>query len=358
MRRREVQPPRWSAKLLARALPERDRVSLLAEMAELYDRRTREWGEARARAWYRRQALSFAIRTMAIRRTDRRWSRADRGEERSTIMDRLRQDLRFALRRFARSPGFAVIAVLTLGIGIGANTAIFSVVRTVLLEPPPYEDPDRLVMVWQSWRGWEETWLSGPEVLDFREGVASFVDVGAYSTGSGNLTENGEPERVSLAQVSANVFDLLGAQLVAGRAYTEAEDVTGEDGVVVLTHGLWDQKAALGALGFHGHVGGLGEQADHVLAFAHLLDEHLGMDAPRFSDPVAQRNQDDGQQHGQQHIAAIETLFDQSFVHEATLAPQLRKFPNCKGTPRSTLRNSAMPARRMSGARQEPAPGR
>lgn len=158
------------------------------------------------------------------------------------MMDRMRQDLRFALRRLARSPGFALIAVLTLGIGIGANTAIFSVVRAVLLEPPPYEDPDQLVMVWQKWRGTDETWVSGPEVLDFRDGVSSFADVGAYSTGSGNLTEGDAPERIALAQVSANVFDLLGVEMAAGRGFTVDEDVIGEDDVAVLTYGLWQRR--------------------------------------------------------------------------------------------------------------------
>ena len=158
------------------------------------------------------------------------------------MMDRIRQDLRFAVRRLARSPGFALIAVLTLGIGIGANTAIFSVVRAVLLEPPPYEDPDQLVMVWQKWRGTDETWVSGPEVLDFRDGVSSFVDVGAYSTGSGNLTEGDAPEQIALAQVSANVFDVLGVEMAAGRAFTVDEDVTGEDDVAVLTYGLWQRR--------------------------------------------------------------------------------------------------------------------
>ncbi|MGH7503379.1 MAG: ABC transporter permease [Longimicrobiales bacterium] len=157
-------------------------------------------------------------------------------------MDRFRQDLRFALRRLYRQPGFALVAVVTLALGIGANTAIFSVVRGVLLEPPPYEDPANVVMVWQSWRGSPETWVSGPEVLDFREGVTSFTGVGAYATGAINLTEGSEPERVAVAQVSANVFDLLGVTMAAGRPFTVEEDVQGNDGVVVLTYGLWQRR--------------------------------------------------------------------------------------------------------------------
>ncbi len=159
-------------------------------------------------------------------------------------MDIVRQDIRFALRRLARSPGFALVAVLTIALGIGANTAIFSVVRSVLLRPLPFAEPDRVVMVWMTWRGWDETWLSEPEVLDIREGARSLDGMAAYSTSAGNLTGDGEPERVATASVTADVFPVLGVTPALGRPFTVEEDQPGSDDVVVLSHGLWQRRYA------------------------------------------------------------------------------------------------------------------
>src|SRR5687768_2469576 len=131
-------------------------------------------------------------------------------------MDALLQDLRYGLRRLAASSGFTAIAVLTLALGIGANTAIFSVLRSVLLRPLPYAEPERIAMVWNSWRGWEETWLSEPEVIDYRSGAPSFEQLAAYSTGNANITGDGEPERVASANLTANIFTALGVRTVIG----------------------------------------------------------------------------------------------------------------------------------------------
>jgi putative ABC transport system permease protein len=112
-------------------------------------------------------------------------------------MEALLQDVRHALRRLAARPGFATVALLTLALGIGANTALFSVLRSVLLQPLPYAEPDRIAMVWNSWLGWRQTWLSDPEVIDYRSGVSSFEHLAAYATASANITGDGEPERVA-----------------------------------------------------------------------------------------------------------------------------------------------------------------
>src|SRR4029450_8519758 len=90
-------------------------------------------------------------------------------------MDTLLQDLRFAVRTLLRNRGFTLIAVLTLALGIGANTAIFSVLRGILLKPLPYQEPDRAVMLWSYWKGWDQTWVSGPEVADYARQTQSFT---------------------------------------------------------------------------------------------------------------------------------------------------------------------------------------
>jgi predicted permease len=157
-------------------------------------------------------------------------------------MDAIAQDLRYALRRLAATPGFTAIAVLTLALGIGANTAIFSVLRSVLLQPLPYAEPERVVMVWNSWVGWEETWLSEPEVMDYRQGVSSFEHFAAYATSAANITGDGEPERVAAARLSANIFPALGVSTVLGRGFIEDEDRPGAERVAVLSYDLWQRR--------------------------------------------------------------------------------------------------------------------
>ena len=128
------------------------------------------------------------------------------------MMDALWRDLRFALRGLGRSPAFTAVAVLTLALGIGANTAIFSVINTVLLRPLAYAEPDRLVSLTSrlSGQGLSDVPASAPEVNDYRREVNAFQDVAAAWPININLTENGEPERISAAVVSPNFFSLLG----------------------------------------------------------------------------------------------------------------------------------------------------
>ncbi|MEX0912661.1 MAG: ABC transporter permease [Gemmatimonadota bacterium] len=157
-------------------------------------------------------------------------------------MDALLQDIRFALRSLWRRPGFSLIAIATLALGIGANTALFSVIKSVLLQPLPYAEPARVVTLWSSWVGWEKTWLSEPEVLDYRDGASSLEAVGAYDLGAGNLAGEGAPERVMTASVSAGVFQALGAAPLLGRTFTHEEDVPGADGVALIGEGLWQRR--------------------------------------------------------------------------------------------------------------------
>ena len=159
-------------------------------------------------------------------------------------MDNLLQDLRYAVRQLLRSPGFAAVAVLTLALGIGANTAIFSVISSVLLQPLPYGDADRVVAVWNSFRDNEQMSLSAPELIDYREGIRSFEALAAYRQAAVNLTGEAEPERLSAGRVTANLFEVLGTEAMIGRTFTAEEDVPGQNNVVVLGYSLWQRRFA------------------------------------------------------------------------------------------------------------------
>jgi predicted permease len=165
------------------------------------------------------------------------------------------QDLRHAFRTFRSAPLWTVAAVLTLALGIGATTGIVSVLDAVLLEPLPYRDPDRRVMIWSRWRGFDKTWLSDAEVLDYRERLSTLADVAAWSPGQGNLVGDGEPLRVGLARVTANVFSVLGVDPLFGRTFTSAEDLPGGPPAAVLGHTLWRQR-------YGGEPGVIGRSVD------------------------------------------------------------------------------------------------
>ena len=151
-------------------------------------------------------------------------------------------DVRFALRGLKRSPGFAAAAILTLALGMGATTAIFSVIRSVLMSPLPYAEPERRVMIWSRWKDFDKTWLADGEVADYRRLCPSFESVAAWETDQANLTGGGEPIRVGVAGVTANTFETLGSRPTLGRGFTEAEDRPGGPPVVVLGYGLWQNR--------------------------------------------------------------------------------------------------------------------
>jgi putative ABC transport system permease protein len=136
---------------------------------------------------------------------------------------------------------FTAIAVLTLALGIGANTAIFSVVNGVLLEPLDYHEPDRLVSIKSQFPtlGFDEFWISPPEYVEIREWNRSFAAVGAYRTGSASIDADGNPVRVSSAFATHEFFETLGVDAELGRYYTAEEDGPGGELTVVLSHGLW-----------------------------------------------------------------------------------------------------------------------
>lgn len=156
-------------------------------------------------------------------------------------MSSLLHDLRYAGRGLLKSPGFTAVAVLTLALGIGANTAIFSVVNSVLLEPLPFDEPERLVQVFEVTRGGVGT-ASPPNFMDWRDANTVFREMGAYTATAGALSGAGDPQRIAGAAVTGGFFPVLGEAPVLGRTITDADAVTGQDHVVVLSHGLWQRR--------------------------------------------------------------------------------------------------------------------
>ncbi len=159
-------------------------------------------------------------------------------------METLWHDIRYGALQLARSPGFTAVAELTLALGIGANTAIFSVANAVLLQPLPYKDPDRLVRLWESnpGRNWPFFSASAPNFDDWTKQNQSFESLAASEGGTLNLTGDGEPERLVSRRVSSTFFPLLGIEPALGRNFTREEDQPGSTRVVILSHGFWQRR--------------------------------------------------------------------------------------------------------------------
>ncbi len=158
-------------------------------------------------------------------------------------MEFIWQDMRYGARMLLKSPGFTVVAVLTLALGIGANTAIFSVVNFVLLRPLEYANSDQLVMVWErnTKKGWNESPTSFADFVDFRDNAKS-VELVAFTDTNFNLTGGDQPERVAGLRVSANLFSLLGVNPARGRWFAPEEDKPGAGHVLILSYGLWQRS--------------------------------------------------------------------------------------------------------------------
>jgi predicted permease len=159
-------------------------------------------------------------------------------------MGSLLQDIRYAIRGLLRAPGFAIVALLTLAVGIGANTAMFSVLNAVLLRPLPYREPSRIVALQQSnpaIPGLEVTGVSPLEYLDYTQRTHAFSAVGGVIVSSANLTGGSEPQRIKTGRITPSVFDVLGVEPMYGRRFRPEEDHYGGPAVVILSYSLWRQ---------------------------------------------------------------------------------------------------------------------
>jgi putative ABC transport system permease protein len=185
-------------------------------------------------------------------------------------MDTFWQDLRYSFRMLWKSPGFMAVAILALALGVGANTAIFSVVNAVLLRPLPYADPQRLVILWEK-APTQDTSVAYPNFQDWRDQNKSFEQIAAFRRDSFNLTSAGEPERLAARMTSASFFQTLGAKPFKGTDFPASEDRPGGQKVVILSHGFWQRR-------FGGDEGLVGKQ----LTLNNQSYTVVGITAPDF----------------------------------------------------------------------------
>lgn len=164
-------------------------------------------------------------------------------EENGYFMDQLRQDALYTWRMLRKSPGFTAIVVLTLALGIGANTAIFSVVEGVVVAPLRYFQPDRLVMVYESNPRFPRVWISYLNFRDWQRNARSFEQMAAFYSGQGyDLTSPGVPEHLDARQITAGFFNTLGVKLARGREFSAEEDVPGGAPAVIISDRLWRSR--------------------------------------------------------------------------------------------------------------------
>ena len=233
-------------RLAIRAFPPGLRAEYGEEMADTF----REAYRVRPRA-----RLRFLVRALAdamLSGLRERWRLRDRAApapaagstNKEKAMGTLWQDLRFSVRTLAKNPGFAAVAVLTIGLGIGANAAIFSVVETVLLRPLPFREPERLVSIWESRldRGWAQSSFTRANFWDVHDLNRAFDGIAAMENRAVNLTGSGFPERLRLARVSAEFFRVLGVTPLLGRGFAQGEDAPGAGPGAVLSHRLWTTR--------------------------------------------------------------------------------------------------------------------
>ncbi|MDX2044537.1 MAG: ABC transporter permease [Acidobacteriota bacterium] len=159
-------------------------------------------------------------------------------------MQTLLQDLRYGARMLLKNPGFTLIAVLSLALGIGANTALFSVINAVLLRPLPFYEPDRLAMIWEdaSFIGFPQDTPAPGNFADWKAQTQTFADMAARGNRSFNLTGDGEPEKIQAYEVTANFFPLLGVKPALGRNFSAEEDQPGANKVAIISHSLWQSR--------------------------------------------------------------------------------------------------------------------
>src|SRR5262245_33332061 len=192
-------------------------------------------------------------------------------------MQTIGQDLRYGLRMLAKKPGFTVVAVFTLALGIGANSAIFSVLNAVLWERPPYKDPERLVIVWETIpkTGQTENTPAPFNYYAWREQNQVFENLAAWQILLENLTGAGEPEQISGQGVSASFFPLLGVEPALGRSFLPEDERRGNHLVVALSHNLWERR-----------FGGDPKIIGRKITLSNVSYEVIGVMPPSFEDPL------------------------------------------------------------------------
>ncbi len=232
-------------RILLRLYPEQFRRRYQAEMLEFYrDRRAAVGTGVRAKLRLWALLLADVVATAATEYGTLVTAGFHRPPRRERIMDTLLQDLRLALKGLARAPAFTAVVLVTLALGIGANTAIFSVVNAVLLKPLPYTEADRVAVVWhRNSTGLTYNAESPPEYFDLKEQLRAFDAVAAVRGQSSTIVgDGGEPERLSAYVVTPGFFDILGARPAMGRGFRADDGTAGAEKVILISHGLWRRR--------------------------------------------------------------------------------------------------------------------
>jgi putative ABC transport system permease protein len=236
----------WLARKLPRSVAERYFVPVCCDLYA--DAQTGGHRPGLRRVWdstlFNVRVLATALECLSIARTEARRARTSNGHlnpRRAGVDPMLIQDARFALRMLRRNPAFTGVATFALALGIGAGTAIFSVVHAVLLRPLPYADPSRIVRLTETAEGRLMT-ISPPNLMDWKAQNRSFEAIGAYNVGRTTLTGGFDPEILTAASVDVDVFTVLGVPPLLGRAFTAAEARPGGPRVVVIGHTFWQQR--------------------------------------------------------------------------------------------------------------------
>jgi putative ABC transport system permease protein len=245
-------PPRLARWLISRVVPAGpSRDGLVGDMDELFADRCEAGGRFVAGLWYHAEAIRAVVRYSGERIRGRVPLRKPTRGRGPGLIETVGLDLRYAARSLRRTPGFTLTAIVTLALGIGGTTAIFTVVDTVLLRPSPWREPGRLVNVWTTyphWRGeesldafWDRIALSYPEYEDWRAGTRLFSETALYTLRGATLTGDGAAERLTVGVGTASLLDVLGVQPVLGRWFLPGEDVEGRR-LVVLSDGFWRRR--------------------------------------------------------------------------------------------------------------------
>jgi hypothetical protein len=233
--RSRLRPPRVSSWLLDVCLPAGEHGQIIrGDLLEEFAARAAEESVPAARAWYRRQALSVAARYLV-------------NPQKASLMDTLRQDIKYAVRSLAKSRGLTTAVLATLTIGIGAATAIFSVLHAVVIRPLPLPDADRLMFMTEYASGGTAgprrlISVSWPNFVDWRERLTSFEGVAASRTTSFSIVDPEQPDRVLGRQATWNVMRVLGVSPVLGRDFSPDDDRPGAPGVVLLRYEYWQRQ--------------------------------------------------------------------------------------------------------------------
>lgn len=246
---KKAAPPRFAVRLLEAALPPTERAgAIIGDLHEEFGARVGR-GERWPRLWYTREAVGVAIRYVGqARKYNRRGARLGGRETMNWegVVDTLVRNVRYAVRRLMKSPMFTAVAILSLGLGIGANTAMFSLVNAVIIRAQPFENPETLVDVYEALDGFSHATLSYPDYLDLIEGSRDvFTEVGGFQVAMLQVDTDEGIEMMLGEAVTGNYFPLLGIRAALGRLFSEEDHVArGAHPVVVLGHGYWQRRFA------------------------------------------------------------------------------------------------------------------